>query len=321
MGKRAVEIDGVAFESLTAAGRAKGVGPNAVREALARGTLHRLGTGRVGPAPAPVTIRGRTYPDAQAAADDLGVAVATVRDARCKGRLDRVGLKPLRNVDGAEFARLWARADLTREDIAALFGCTPQAVAWRAKADGLPSRKRNRMSYIDDAAFRRLWLARVSAKEISAFAGYAHPSAVGARANLMGLPRRRKTGGVGARGGWPPTITLAQFFAGEIARLRADLGADDRAELDRIEALPDSRWSAGQDHLLVRGLAAGAGVAAVAAELAETPEAVAARWRALVPVASLENQARVVRVVRLRAQAMLALPPDRLDFGAVEGDG
>lgn len=315
---RPVTIDGTRFDSLTAAGRHFGVTAGAVKHALRHGTLHRLGTGRVGPEPAPVTIRGTTYADARAAAADLDVELATVRNAMSKGCLDRVGLgRPLRDVGRDEFARLWRRADLTREDIAAHFGCTPQALTWRAQAYGLPSRVRNRAKYIDDDAFRRLWLARVAVTEIAAFAGYSHQSAAGVRAKLLGLPRRARGGG--GAGGWPPAISLAEFFAAEMSALRGRLGTEDRAELDRIAALPDSGWTAGQDHMLVRGLASGAGLDAVAAELSETPEAVRARWRDLVPDGSLDAQARVARVVRLRAEAMLALRPEHLDFAAVAG--
>ena len=53
----------------------------------------RRGGGRK---PKPVNIRGVEYPSAAKAADALGVSVNTVKWARSNGRLDRVGLGPVR---------------------------------------------------------------------------------------------------------------------------------------------------------------------------------------------------------------------------------
>ena len=44
---------------------------------------------------APVIIRGVTYDSNRAAADALGVSVSCIRAARCRGRLDAVGLPRL----------------------------------------------------------------------------------------------------------------------------------------------------------------------------------------------------------------------------------
>ena len=70
----------------------------------------RSGGGRK---PNPVTIRGVEYPSAAKAADALGVSVNTVKWARSNGRLDRVGMGPLRQ--GSE--ALARRAERNRAKI------------------------------------------------------------------------------------------------------------------------------------------------------------------------------------------------------------
>ena len=90
---RDIEIRGVRYPSASAAGKALGVTADAVRIAVRRGTLHRVGTGRVGAEPLPVCIRGKTFPDARAAAAHFGVCVSAVHSALAAGVPDRVGRK------------------------------------------------------------------------------------------------------------------------------------------------------------------------------------------------------------------------------------
>lgn len=87
-----MEVNGTRYESLAAAGRAYGVTPEAVAQAIKRGTTHRLGTGRVGWEPRPVRIRGTVYSSAAEAAAALGVARSAVYAAIDRGTEDKLGL-------------------------------------------------------------------------------------------------------------------------------------------------------------------------------------------------------------------------------------
>lgn len=90
---RDLEIRGVKYETAAAAAAALGVSSDAVRIAAKRGTLHRVGTGRVGREPMPVRIRGVDFPDAHAAAEHFGVSPHTVWAAIGMGDPDRVARK------------------------------------------------------------------------------------------------------------------------------------------------------------------------------------------------------------------------------------
>lgn len=89
-----VEIRGVVYPGPKAAAQALGLHPETVRTAIRKGTLHRCGTGRVGPEPMPVRIAGRTFADARAAAAHHGVAPATVWAAVCDADPDRIARAP-----------------------------------------------------------------------------------------------------------------------------------------------------------------------------------------------------------------------------------
>ncbi len=85
-----VEIRGQVFDTVAAAAKANGVHPNAVYIARRKGTLHRVGTGRVGAEPLPVRIGGVTYASASEAAGALGIPRATIFAAVADGDPDRV---------------------------------------------------------------------------------------------------------------------------------------------------------------------------------------------------------------------------------------
>ena len=62
-----------------------------------------------------------------------------------------------------------------------------------------------------------MWEAGVSTADIAKAAGYADTSGVTRRRELMGLPARQRVDGV--KGGYPRTMSLAEFQEEEIARL------------------------------------------------------------------------------------------------------
>lgn len=87
---RAVTIRGTTYPSLSAAARAHGVNYNTVYVARRKGTLHRVGLGRVGAEPLPVCIGGQTYATAKAASKALGIKIGTIYAAIADGEPDRV---------------------------------------------------------------------------------------------------------------------------------------------------------------------------------------------------------------------------------------
>ncbi|EPX82080.1 hypothetical protein [Salipiger mucosus] len=88
---RNLKIRGVVYPTATDAAKALGVSADAVRIAARKGTLHRVGTGRVGVEPMPVRIRGLDFPNAKAAAVHFGVTVHAVHYAISAGDPDRIG--------------------------------------------------------------------------------------------------------------------------------------------------------------------------------------------------------------------------------------
>lgn len=127
----------------------------------------------------------------------------------------------LSKIDAATFAAAWARVDIPLDRMAAALGCSRQALSFRAKRDGLPSRVKNRepQKLLSDEVFRRMWTAGVSSFEMAKAGGYSHPSAIGCRRILLGLPKRTRDGG--SWGGWHPPITLDEFREMELGRLMA----------------------------------------------------------------------------------------------------
>ena len=85
-----VTIRGVTYPSFSAAARALNVAPQTVRQAKARGTLHRVGLGQLGKERMPVRIGGVTYADVYAASAALGVSRYTIWAAIHDGDPDRL---------------------------------------------------------------------------------------------------------------------------------------------------------------------------------------------------------------------------------------
>lgn len=94
---RDIKIRGVTYPDVASAAKALGVHPNTVRTAARKGTLHRVGTGRVGVEPMPVLIAGQRFENAQAAADHFQVQVMTVYSAISDGDPDRIARPPRYN--------------------------------------------------------------------------------------------------------------------------------------------------------------------------------------------------------------------------------
>lgn len=122
-------------------------------------------------------------------------------------------------VNAEAFAAIWARRDIPICRVAETLGVSHQAVSQRARRLRLPSRAGNQepRKKIPDGPFRRMWEAGVSTADIAKAAGYADTSGVTRRRELMGLPARQRVDGV--KGGYPRTMSLAEFQEEEIARL------------------------------------------------------------------------------------------------------
>lgn len=90
-----VTIRGVQYPSMAAAARALGVVPETVRRARRAGTLHRVGTRRVGVEPMRVRIAGRVFDDAQAAARHFECTASAVYQAIRDGDPDRIARSPI----------------------------------------------------------------------------------------------------------------------------------------------------------------------------------------------------------------------------------
>ncbi|WP_417257370.1 NUMOD1 domain-containing DNA-binding protein [Celeribacter sp.] len=84
---RNITIRGVVYATAREASEALGVGPKAIRMAIARGTLETVGL----PKAKPVTIQGKRYESIAAAARAFGVTDAAVRIAIKKGTEHRLG--------------------------------------------------------------------------------------------------------------------------------------------------------------------------------------------------------------------------------------
>lgn len=135
--------------------------------------------------------------------------------------------RPLKNITRESLAPLWARKDIPTERIAQALGVTRQAVSYKARTLGLPSRAKVRKQLCDNETFRRMWLAGVNSTEMAEHFGYSHRSAIGTRAGVMGLPRRSRSTDTGKTGGWVQTISLAQFFEQDL-RERMEAEAKER---------------------------------------------------------------------------------------------
>jgi hypothetical protein len=141
------------------------------------------------------------------------------------------------------FARLWADPKVPTQRIADAMGMTRQAVSWRARQMGLPSRANVRRRVIDPVLLRDMWLAGVRSADIAAYFGAAHHSCVCTAARNLGLPRRQKGGKSGFRnGGWQKNITLAEWQELRAARRMAETARAEQAALANAEMV-DHLWT------------------------------------------------------------------------------
>lgn len=138
---------------------------------------------------------------------------------------------PLRNLTREKLEPVWNRLDIPTERIAAALGVTRQGLSFKAKALGLPPRTKNRepQKKLKDDLFRRMWLAGVCTTEMARHFGYSSRSAISHRRVMLGLPPRTRRKGSGKHGGWVQTITIAQFFEMEMARIMG-VPVDEEAE-------------------------------------------------------------------------------------------
>lgn len=98
-------------------------------------------------------------------------------------------------VSEAAFRRMWMDLAITREEIGALIGITPQCVMKRAKRRGLPSRRalaHETCRVFDVDEFRDMWVTGVRTKDILAYFGCSNPTTTEA-AKRFGLPPRGRS--------------------------------------------------------------------------------------------------------------------------------
>lgn len=122
------------------------------------------------------------------------------------------------------FAKLWASKVPTAR-IAEAIGISRQGVIWHAKRMGLAprvsARSRTKPKVRENPhIFIEMWEQGVSTASMAEYFGYSHSASVSVQARAMGLPRRRKglptnkrEHGAACKGGYPPTITAAEFVA------------------------------------------------------------------------------------------------------------
>jgi len=134
----------------------------ACSRAASRSSVSRRGAG-----PEPVTVRGVTYPGAQAAAAALGVTVNAIYAARERGRLDGVGQSGRRGPplpvgqNPGNGLRVGYQVFVSQVACALHFGVTASAVSRLRKADRLADllltpAQRNAQRVQNSAATKRL---------------------------------------------------------------------------------------------------------------------------------------------------------------------
>lgn len=118
---------------------------------------------------------------------------------------------PLRNITREILEPLWRRPEIRISTIAERLGVKRQSLSKHAHKLGLPSRKGNAVMRhgADAAEFERMWRAGVHTDEMARHFGYASRDSVSRRRIYMGLPARVRA--PGNAGGWPQTITMAQY--------------------------------------------------------------------------------------------------------------
>lgn len=128
-------------------------------------------------------------------------------------RLRRAG-----RYDSVKMRALWADDTLSVAEIGKVFGLSARQLGNIAAYSGFPPRRLGPKVHYDLNLFRRAWLAGVSSGEIARSIGR-DQSTLSSMARREGLPPRR--------GGFQPTMTLAQFLASEAeAQLAAAMAAD-----------------------------------------------------------------------------------------------
>lgn len=129
----------------------------------------------------------------------------------------------LRRYDDATFKRLWSCLDISIDEIAASADVTRQAVTYRAKRLGLPSRVTNRRRKHEPGLLAEMWNAGVRVADIARHFGFAYHQCVSTAARNMGLPPRERGAAGFKNGGWKKNITLEEFAQIKLAeRMRAD---------------------------------------------------------------------------------------------------
>jgi len=141
----------------------------------------------------------------------------------------------LKEIDEAVLRAAWQRFDIPTERIASTVGVTRQGLSCWAKSRGLSSRYGNQAPNKkgSDQVFREMWLAGVSTRGIAQHFGFSSAGAVTKRRQMLGLPGRCRTTGPGARGGYQPTISLAEFLERKTIERMAALAALENAAARR----------------------------------------------------------------------------------------
>jgi hypothetical protein len=145
-----------------------------------------------------------------------------------------------RKINEEVFKLLWADLNIKTERIAQAMGVTRQAVQWRAKHMGLPSREKNRAMKHDPKLLAEMWDAGVSSAAIAAHFGMADHTSASQAARKMGL-RPRVRGPSGYRnGGWLPTITVEEFTQIRLAKAMAAAARSEQAAMINAEMVDRS---------------------------------------------------------------------------------
>lgn len=158
------------------------------------------------------------------AAERLGVTPAAVC-VRCRvEKIDWPEQRGLSRYDDATFARLWSCMQISTEEIANSAGVKRQAVTYRARKLGLPSREKNRRRKAEPKLLEEMWLAGVRSADIARHFKMAHGACASTAARKLGLPPRER-GSAGFRnGGWAKNITLEEFLQAKLAeRMKASV--------------------------------------------------------------------------------------------------
>jgi hypothetical protein len=129
---------------------------------------------------------------------------------------------------------MWRDQKMTIRDIAIFLEITPQAVQYRAKSRGLPSRRgypeaaRTAQRKLPEKEFTHMWLAGVPSKDIIAHFGVSHRTPA-KTARRLGLPPRGR--------GWHAKTTLRDYLQAKITLLMAREAKITRAAMRDAEMI------------------------------------------------------------------------------------